>query len=164
MGADPVGIGDVSTAGTGLTISGEKLMTGSGPWSDSICVEPRICGGEAEEFVRVLLTTISSRAEANDDVPGTNPGGKLLTGEDDALDAVLAALVEDGEWVERVAVVSSISIGSEAEKAKFADGGGNSEIKPGGGGRPEVSIEEVVSTVGEEPWMTARVSRSAVNI
>jgi hypothetical protein len=78
-------------------------MTGSGPGIDSICVEPGMRGGEAEEFVRVLLTTISSSAEAKDDVPGTNPGGKELTGEDEALEVVLTALVEDGEWVEREA-------------------------------------------------------------
>jgi len=28
--------------------------------------------------------TMSSSAEAKDDVPGTNPGGKLLTGDDEA--------------------------------------------------------------------------------
>ena len=84
VGAGPAGIGDVSIAGTGLTISGENLMTGSGPVRGSIFVVPRNCGGEAEELVRVLLMTMSSSAEAKDDVPGTNPGGKLLTGEDGA--------------------------------------------------------------------------------
>lgn len=139
-------------------------MTGSGPESDSICAELRICGGEAEEFVRVLLVTMSSSADARDDVPGTNPGGKLVTGEDEALEVELTVLVEEGECVERVAVVSSISIGSEAEKVKLAGGGGNSEIKPGGGARPEVSIWEADPIVGEGPWMAARVSRSVVNI
>lgn len=110
MGAGPVGIGDVSSPGTSLRISGENLMIGSGPWSDSICVEPGMRGGEAEEFVRVLLTTMSSSAEAKDDVPGTNPGGMVLTGEDEALEVVLAALVEEGECVEREAAASSISI------------------------------------------------------
>lgn len=84
VGAGPVGIGDVSIAGTVLTISAENLMTGSGPVRDSIFVVPRNCGGEAEELVRVLLITMSSSAEAKDDVPGTNPGEKLLTGEDGA--------------------------------------------------------------------------------
>lgn len=137
-------------------------MIGSGTGSDSICVEPGMRGGEAEEFVRVLLTTMSSSAEAKDDVPGTNPGGKVLTGEDEALEVVLAALVEDGECVERDAAVSSISIGSEAEKVKLV--GENSGRKPCGGARREVSIEEVVSIVGEEPWRAARVSRFVVNI
>jgi hypothetical protein len=73
---------------------------------------------------------------------------------------VLSALVEDGERV----AVSNISNGSEAEKVKLAGGGGKSGIKPGGGARPEVFIGEAVSVVGGEPWMTARVSRSAVNI
>jgi len=164
VGTGPVEIGDVSTAGAGLIISGENLITGSGPDNDSICVEPKMCGGEAEEFVRVLLTTKSSSADAKEDVPGTNPGGKALTGEDEALDVVLTALVEDGERDEREATVSSISIGSQAEKVKFAVGGRKSEIKPGGGARPEVSIGEAVSIVGGERWMTARVSRSAVNI
>lgn len=50
------------------------------------------------------------------------------------------------------------------EKPKLVDGGGKSEIKPGGGARPEVSIGEAVSIVGEGPWMAARVSRSAFNI
>lgn len=77
---------------------------------------------------------------------------------------VLTALVEDGECVEREAAVSNISIGSEVEKGKLAGGGGKSGIKPGGGAWTEVSIEEVVSIVGGEPWMTARVSRSAANI
>lgn len=83
VGTEPVG-GDGSIAGAGLTISEENLMTGSGPGIESICVEPRKCGGEAEELVRVLLTTMSSSAEARDEVPGTNPGGKLLTGEEEA--------------------------------------------------------------------------------
>jgi hypothetical protein len=39
VGAGPVAIGD-ATAGNGLTISGEGLMTGSGTETDSICVEP----------------------------------------------------------------------------------------------------------------------------
>lgn len=162
--ADPAWIGDASTAGTGPTISGENLMTGSGPGSDSICAELRICGGEAEEFVRVLLTPMSSSADAKDDVPGTNPGGKLVTGEDEALEVELAVLVEEGECVERVAAASSKSIGSEAEKVKLAGGGGNSGIKPGGGARPEVSIWEADPIVEEGPWMAARVSRSVVNI
>lgn len=131
--------------GTGLTISGAKLMTGSGPERGSIFVVPRNCGGEAEELVRVLLTTRSSSAEANDDVPGTNPGGRPLTGEDEAWDVVLTALVEDGERVERGTGVSSISIGSEAEKVKLAGCGGKSGIEPGGGARPEVSIGGAVS-------------------
>ena len=81
MGAPPVEDGSIPRAD--LIISTEKLMTGSGI-SDSICcVEPEKRGGEAEEFVRVLLTTRSSSAEAKDDVPGTNPGGMLLTGEDE---------------------------------------------------------------------------------
>ena len=77
-------VGGVSTTGTGLTISGENLMTGSETGTGSICAEPRKRGGDAEEFVRVLFTTRSSSAEAKDDVPGTNPGGILLTGEDEA--------------------------------------------------------------------------------
>lgn len=113
--------------------------------------------------MRVLLTTISSSAEAKDDVPGVNPGGKLLTGEDGACDVVLV-LVEDGECVERVVAVSNISKGSEADKVKLVGGGGKSGIKPGGGARPEVSIGEAVSIVGGEPWMAARVSRSAASI
>lgn len=84
VGGGPVKVGEVSIAGTGLMISGENLMTGSGPVRDSIFVVPRNCGGEAEELLRVLLTTRSSSAEASDDVPGTNPGEKLLTGEDEA--------------------------------------------------------------------------------
>ena len=157
-------MGDVSTAGTGLTSSGENLMIGSGAGSDSICTEPRRRGGDAEEFVRVLFTTRSSSAEAREDVPGTNPGGRPLTGEDEAWDVVLTALVEDGERVEREAVVSSISIGSEVEKVKLAGGGGKSGIKPGGGARLEVSIWGGASIVAGEPWMAARVSRSAANI
>ena len=59
-------------------------MTGSDPKGGSIFVGPRKLGGEAEEFVRVLFTTRSSSAEANDEVPGMNPGDKLLTGEEEA--------------------------------------------------------------------------------
>jgi hypothetical protein len=55
------------------------------------------------------------------------------------------ALVEEGERVEREAVVSSISIGSGAEKVKLADCGGKSGIEPGRGARPEVSNEWAVS-------------------
>jgi len=77
---------------------------------------------------------------------------------------LLTPLVEDDERVEREAAVSSISIGSEAEKVKLAEGGGKSGIEPGGGTRPEVSIGDVVSIVGGVPWMDARVSRSVVNI
>ena len=161
MGAPPVE--DASIPRADLMISAEKLMTGSGI-SDSICVEPGKRGGEAEEFVRVLLTTRSSSAEAKDDVPGTNPGGILLTGEDEAWDVLLTALLEDGERVEREAAVSSISIGSEIEKVKLAEDGGKSGIEPGGRARPEVSIGDVVSIVGGVPWMDARVSRSAANI
>lgn len=76
---------------------------------------------------------------------------------------MLTALVEDGECVEREAAVSSISIGSGAEKVKLAGGGGKSGIDPGGGARPEVSIGEVVSIAWGGPGMTAGVSRSAVN-
>ena len=164
VGAGPVEIGEVSTAGTGLRISGAKLMAGSGPVRDSIFVVPRNCGGEAEELVRVLLTTKSSSAEANDDVPGTNPGEKLLTGDEEAWDAVLTALVEEGECVERGAAVSSISIGSGAEKVKLAGGCGKSGFEPGGGARPEVSIGGAVSIVWGGPWIAAGVSMSAVNI
>ena len=162
MGADP--LGDASAAVTALISSGENLMTGSEAGSKSTCTDPGRRGGDAEEFVRVLFTTRSSSAEAKDDVPGTNPGGILLTGEDEAWDVVLTALVEDGECVEREAAVSSISIGSEAEKVKLAGGGGKSGIKPGGGARPEVSTWEGASIVGGVPWMAARVSRSAASI
>jgi len=161
VGAPPVE--DASIPRADLTISAERVMTASGI-SGSICVEPGKRGGEAEEFVRVLLTTRSSSAEAKDDVPGTNPGGILLTGEDETWEVLLTALVEDDERVEREAAVSSISIGSEAEKVKLAGGGGKSEIEPGGGAWPEVSIGDVVSIVGGVPWIDTRVSRSAVNI
>ena len=77
---------------------------------------------------------------------------------------MLAAPVEDDERVEREAAVSSVSFGSEAEKVKLVEGGGKSEIEPGGGARPEVSIGDVVSIVGGVAWMDARVSRSAANI
>lgn len=77
---------------------------------------------------------------------------------------MLTTLVEDGERVEREAAVSNATIGLEAEKVKLVCGGGRSEIKPGGGARPEVSIGGAVSIVGGEPWITARVSRSVVNI
>jgi hypothetical protein len=160
---DPFRIGD-SSRETDLRISEENLVIGSCPWWGSIFVEPRKCGGEAEEFVRVLLTTMSSSAEAKEDVLGANPGGKLLTGDDEAWDAVLTTLVEDGEWVEREQVVSSISIGSEAEKAKLVCGGGKSGIEPWGRARLEALIEEAASIDCEGPWMTAGASRSAVSI
>ena len=80
MAAPPVE--DAPTPGADIMTSEVNLMIESGI-SDSICAEPWKRGGEAEEFVRVLLTTRSSSAEAKDDVPGTNPGGMLLTGEEE---------------------------------------------------------------------------------
>lgn len=46
----------------------------------------------------------------------------------------------------------------------MAGGGGNSEIKPGGGARREVSIGGAGPIAEEAPWIAARVSRSVVNI
>jgi hypothetical protein len=98
--------------------------------------------GDAEEFERVRLRPMSSRAEASDDVPTLYAEEIPFKGGEDTWDPLLTALVVLEE--ERVALTGS-RISRAGSDAKAILGGGKSGSRPGAGVRPD----EAETSIGE---------------